>query len=71
MERKFKSKKCVIFSVQNIFVVIFISFIICAEDVKLYTSLSNTATSIYKFGLGVWVFVCLFICLYPIIAKTA
>ena len=28
-------------------------------------------SSIYKFGLSVWVFVCLFVCLYPINVKTA
>ena len=27
--------------------------------------------SIYKFGLSVWVSVCLFVCLYPINVKTA
>ena len=31
----------------------------------------NMYISIYKFGLSVWVSVCLFVCLYPINVKTA
>jgi len=30
---------------------------------------SKKYSSIYKFGLSVWVFVCLFVCLYPINVK--
>ena len=32
---------------------------------------SNSGKSIYKFGLSVWVSVCLSVCLYPINVKTA
>ena len=36
-----------------------------------HEGLKNLTESIYKFGLSVWVFVCLFVCLYPINVKTA